>query len=209
MGRGNLAVRLMGPDSSVALRQAVRRGDRVEARRIADLLTARGRPPRTSEYDLLLLMEGRYGQAGEAAVSMESQTGHRSASIRSAAAYLAGDCERAREAAFWLLNPADQETANLKGEAGATGLGALQRVAEKVRIEVSFALGLVILGDGEGAAAAWKRAEAMAAAGGIPGLLDQDEQILRLLNPGVLAEAKASRARRPGASKQPGSGALY
>ncbi|MGC8764138.1 MAG: hypothetical protein ACP5VN_11020 [Acidobacteriota bacterium] len=198
-GRPRMALVLAAHDPVRAFQVAVRLGDPAGARAIlaghpqAPFQRAQG------AWILFLLEEGRAEEAYAAAGRQPDVTLRRSLSLLAAAAHLSGRCEESRRHAALLMTPEMLREARLVGEAPETGLGALQRAASDLGHRASVALGLCLLGDTAGARRVFGEAEALAAEAGIPGYLDTDRVLLRLVNPAAYPLGTGSAALpRPG-----------
>jgi hypothetical protein len=180
-GWPSLALRLMGPQSPESFEINARLGNAVEARLVP-------RPRRAkvgAQMVLVLMLEGRLEEAlalTEAGKGVEDS--QRAVTARAVLCYLSGRCAEAEKLARLLMSPQALMQPRLEGDVPSTGLGALQRAARPVMNQASYAVGLVLLGHFEGAAAAWREAQDMAAKAGLLGLLDVDRVFLRRVAPG-------------------------
>ena len=182
-GRTSLVFRVMEPTPRQAFDIAVRLRRPQEARAIQ---TAHPEIRKRWEGEdiLLLLEEGRFGEAEEQLAGRVLDENLVNVSQRAAAAHLSGNSDEARSWATKLLEPASLTQSRLKGDAPPTGLGALQRAARDVKYRAVKALGLAVLGSEKDAAREWSEAERLARVAGVPGALDKERILLDLVAPG-------------------------
>jgi hypothetical protein len=179
-GWSSLALRLVGPHSPESFEIHARLGNSGEAR----LVPRPRRAKAGAQAVLVLTLEGRLEEAlalTEAGRGLED--GQRAVTARAVLCYLSGRCAEAEKLARLLMSPQALMQPRLEGGVPSTGLGALQRAARPVMVQASYAVGLALLGHLEGAGAAWREAQGLAAKAGLPGLLDVDRVFLRRVAP--------------------------
>ncbi len=165
----------MDPGRPEAFEIPARLGDAAASRRAPQPRPGKG----GGRLALVCLLEGRLQEAlnltpGGLGVG-DTQ---RAVAMRGVLCYLTGRCAEAERMAVLLMAPQALVQPRLEGEAPATGLGALQRAARPVMTHASYAVGLALLGHLDGAAGAWREAQAEASRAGLPGLLDVDRVLL-------------------------------
>ncbi|MEW5763860.1 MAG: hypothetical protein ACOYXN_04765 [Acidobacteriota bacterium] len=195
-GRSDLALRLSGENPVQGFQIAVRLGRVAEARRIVEAHPGRNFARNAGLWALWLLETGRYEEAHALAAAERDISSRRPVALLAVTSHLTGRCVQRDGLTLLLLSPHSLKEARLDGEAPATGLGALQRAAREISHGASVALGFALLGDGGEARAAWRRAEDLAEAAGLPGYLDVDRVLLGLVDPEVAAPVQVRRERR-------------
>ncbi len=201
-GKGAMAVKLLGTGHLRSFGIAVRTGDLALAREILDAHPSTFAAKNPEADALFLLQEQRYETAYEILSRGSVDHKHNTMTALAVTAYLSGHCREAAAYNRWLLDPDPSAGVHLYGDAPPTGLGALQRVARDLRWKASYALGLALKGDLAGSAREWREVEQMAGRAGIPGLLDRDRILMRLVNPAAVGGAPPdpAGARSRGAS---------
>ncbi len=202
-GQSAMAVKLLGTGHIRSFGIAVRTGDLALARKILDT-HPRTFAAKNPEADaLFLLQEHRYEAAYRVLSAGTEDHKHNTVTALAVTAYLSGHCREAAAYNRWLLDPDPSAGVHLYGDAPPTGLGALQRVARDIKWKSSYALGLALKGDLAGSAREWRGVEQAAGQAGIPGLLDRDRILMRLVNPAAVG-GPPSRGAAPRSRGVPG-----
>ena len=198
-GRPGLLLWLSGGSGPAAFEVAVRSGNASEARRILEADPRMERRKETLMYALLLLEEGRPEEAFRQAQLFREVDTARGLALWAVLADLTGRCGEAASAARALLRPEVLARARLEGPGSALGLGTLQRAAQRISERTASAVGLQLLGDATAARKAWREGTDLAAAAGLPGLLQVDAVLLSGLDPSGPWSAPRAGTPRPDA----------
>ncbi len=202
-GKDAMAVKLMGTGHPQSFDIAVRTGQLELAKKIQEAHPGTYAVKNPEADALFLLQEHRYDAAYDVLSRTSVDHKHNTVTTFAVTAYLSGHCREAADYNRWLLSPDPSAGVHLYGDAPPTGLGALQRVARDIKWKASYALGLALEGDLAGSARAWRNVEEVAGRSGIPGLLDRDRILMRLVNPAAVA---GTAPRGAGARSRGGSG---
>jgi len=200
-GRSKLALKVMHPSPGQALDIALRLGHPEKAKAILEASSLASGAVE-GKRELLLLEEGRYGEAWQQAQTHAADDTLSGVAQRTVVAQMSGHQPVARALAVKLLSPGLLRQVRLEGAAPDTGLGALQRPVRDVKHSAARALGFAVLGNLPQAEEAWDRAEKLAVVVGIPGALDRERIYLDLVAPGG---SWSGRARRRADSPAPGA----